>query len=215
MPSNSQKQRVLFIDDEPSILSAFKAFFAAKFEVLTFSSPLEFLKHLQGSPEVQPDLVITDLSMPDMVGTEAILRAKSMGFEFPSILLSGYLNKEATMSAVNVGFSQIFEKPISLKRLQECAEHLLLEKEVKQARAEVHSTAHELKELYRTLGPAPESSSKETFDLFAEFSAGDGDGANEPTKQRFDVLMDQLAQRMENLRKNETLLESIRPLKRN
>ena len=62
------RPRVLFVDDEPSVLSAMKRVFRGQgFEILTAGSGQEGLDLMNISPV---DLVISDMRMPEMDGAQ-------------------------------------------------------------------------------------------------------------------------------------------------
>ena len=81
---------ILTVDDEPDALTSLRLFLSIEgFEVLTASSGREALSSIQSQA---PDLVITDLAMPDMNGLElcARLRAQPATRRIPIILYTGF-----------------------------------------------------------------------------------------------------------------------------
>ena len=106
---------IYIIDDSDELLQGYRHVFQPVGEVHAFPGPTEFLKHLEDNPTCRPDLVVTDLSMPEMNGLEMVKKAQEKGVFFPCILVSGYLNKEMAIQANEIGVWRILEKPVSGK----------------------------------------------------------------------------------------------------
>ena len=84
------KFRVLVVDDEPSILQIAAALFASKgYEVLTAADGFEALVQLRQS---LPDVIISDLSMPNMSGFELLSVVRRRFPHIPVIAMSGEYN---------------------------------------------------------------------------------------------------------------------------
>lgn len=82
-------ERVLIVDDEPAQLELFQSCFeGAGYRVTTARDGLDALHKVKiGEP---PELVITDVRMPDMSGPELVLRLRERNPEMPVIFVSGY-----------------------------------------------------------------------------------------------------------------------------
>jgi CheY-like chemotaxis protein len=79
--------RVLFVDDEPAVRTTGAAVLeAAGYEVLTAPDGLEGLHTLD---EALPDLIISDLRMPNMSGFEFLAVVRNRFPQIPTIALSG------------------------------------------------------------------------------------------------------------------------------
>jgi len=79
--------RVLFVDDEPAVRTTGAAVLeAAGYEVLTAADGLEGLHSLD---DAQPDLIISDLRMPNMSGFEFLAVVRNRFPQIPTIALSG------------------------------------------------------------------------------------------------------------------------------
>lgn len=79
--------RVLFVDDESSVRTTGAAVIeAAGYEVLTAADGLEGLNALD---EALPDLIISDLRMPNMSGFEFLAVVRNRFPQIPTIALSG------------------------------------------------------------------------------------------------------------------------------
>src|ERR1043166_152233 len=79
--------RVLFVDDEPAgRITGAAVLEAAGYEVLTAADGLEGLNALD---EALPDLIISDLRMPNMSGFEFLAVVRNRFPQIPTIALSG------------------------------------------------------------------------------------------------------------------------------
>jgi len=94
--------KIVFVDDESSVLSAMKRIFRQEnYQLLTASSGPEALALVKKEHPVH--VVICDHRMPGMTGTEVLKQIKS---DFPHtirIMLTGYADVDAIMGAVNEG----------------------------------------------------------------------------------------------------------------
>ena len=76
-PLNSNKKRILIVDDEPDITLTFKIALEGTglYEVYTFNEPLKALANFKAGSY---DLVITDIKMPKMNGCEFSQKVKEI-----------------------------------------------------------------------------------------------------------------------------------------
>ncbi|MGN0152001.1 MAG: response regulator [Wujia sp.] len=65
----------------------------------------------------KPDLVLLDIRMPKMYGTELIQMVRNEGFEGDFIILSGYSDFEYAQTALHYGASYYLTKPIDEEKL--------------------------------------------------------------------------------------------------
>lgn len=68
----------------------------------------------------QPGLVLLDIRMPGMLGTELMEKAREMGFEGDFIILSGYSDFKYAQAAMHFGASFYLTKPIDEEELEKC-----------------------------------------------------------------------------------------------
>ncbi len=92
---------LLLVDDEPSILSALRRLFRPEgHHLLLAESGAQALKLLEEQPV---DLIISDMRMPEMDGAAFLKQAKAKVPGTIRILLTGYADMQATVSAINEG----------------------------------------------------------------------------------------------------------------
>ena len=74
---------------------------------------------LEQIQNLQPDIVITDIRMPDMDGLE-MLAAGQAECPFDAIIISGYSEFEYAQQAIHLGVSEYLLKPVDLNELRSC-----------------------------------------------------------------------------------------------
>lgn len=92
---------VLFVDDETSVLNAFKRLFVDKdFSLITAESGEAALDILRSDPVA---VVVSDYLMPKMTGIEFLERAKAVAPDSIRILMTGNADLNAAIDAINRG----------------------------------------------------------------------------------------------------------------
>ncbi|MBV8036162.1 HD domain-containing phosphohydrolase [Roseateles sp.] len=92
---------VLFVDDEPSILSALRRLFRPQgYRVLLADSGRAGLAMLEAEPV---DLVVSDMRMPEMDGASLLEQVRERWPTVGRILLTGYSDIGSTVAAINRG----------------------------------------------------------------------------------------------------------------
>lgn len=69
--------------------------------------------------QLHPDIVITDIRMPDMDGLEMLRRGQAM-CPFHAIILSGYGEFHYAQQAISLGVSEYLLKPVDMNELKAC-----------------------------------------------------------------------------------------------
>ncbi|MGE0491920.1 MAG: response regulator [Vulcanimicrobiota bacterium] len=105
MSSTEGSVRLLLVDDELMVLTTVGRMLSSRgYEVCLAASGAQALS-LASDPEQRFDLVIADLTMPDMDGIELFERLEALPLKLPKILTSGYPPTQAQM-AKSHGFLQ-------------------------------------------------------------------------------------------------------------
>jgi CheY-like chemotaxis protein len=92
--------RILCVDDEPHILESLRDTLRRRFDVKTASSGAEGLAQLSAAPN-QYALIVSDMRMPVMTGSVFLREARRVAPDASRILLTGYADLDAAISAVN------------------------------------------------------------------------------------------------------------------
>ena len=86
------KARVLFVDDEPRVLTTMRILFRSHYEVFLAESGAKALELLKTQPV---DVIVSDQRMPGMTGIELLRAARELNPNAMRILLTGYADLDA------------------------------------------------------------------------------------------------------------------------
>ena len=198
---------IAVVDDEADIREDYKTLLSDEFDVIDFSDPFSFLKHLDKTDAQAPNLVISDYKMPGMDGIEMIRQAQKKGAEFPFILLSGFLDKDSVLSAVEVGVHRMLEKPTNFEHLRAAIDQLLIEFEVVKIRSEIRQITSQLRELYTGIRMIL---SQHIPSEIVDRMVVDAPQGNVLNKMSFESLLEQLESRLERLLESEKIMTELR-----
>lgn len=116
-------QRILIVDDEPDMTETCRRILGpAGYECLTANHAQEALSLLASE---RPDLLLTDLRMPEMDGMEMLGRAKEIDPQMPVVLLTAHATLESAVAAVKAGAFDYLAKPFSIDQLKVAVERAL------------------------------------------------------------------------------------------
>ncbi len=102
----NRKIRILFVDDEQSILNSMKRLFMnCDYDILTAISGEQGLEKIKNSQPVH--IVVSDYRMPGMNGVEFLKAVSKYWPDSVRIILSGYVDTANVIAAINSG--QVFK----------------------------------------------------------------------------------------------------------
>ena len=118
-------ERILFIDDEDVLVKIGNlVLMRLGYTVTTASSPAEALKLFQATPE-KFDLVITDMTMPDMTGDKLAQKLIEIRSDIPIILCTGFSELITKEMAVKIGIRDFLMKPLTARTLAQTIRNVL------------------------------------------------------------------------------------------
>jgi len=95
------KYKIMIVDDEQDVLNALKRVFRRPpYEAHVFDRAQSALDVIN---DLKPDLIISDMRMPEMDGAQFLKKAKEARPMAPRILLTGHADKHETIRAINDG----------------------------------------------------------------------------------------------------------------
>ena len=125
-PDGVLHHRILIVDDELSITSYLKEILQMNhYEVTTCNNSVEALNVFMLDP-AGIDLVITDMTLPDMTGVELATGMIRVRPDLPVILCSGYIDQENRQAIDKAGIRKSFSKPVDARELINSINKLLL-----------------------------------------------------------------------------------------
>jgi CheY-like chemotaxis protein len=103
--------RVVLIDDEPDALEFLSFVLESEgADVASFADPAAALEAVVAQP---PDVVVSDLYMPDMTGWEFLERARLRGVRTPAAAITAHPSIENRSRCVAAGFCACVSKPVA------------------------------------------------------------------------------------------------------
>ncbi len=112
----SQK-RIYIIDDDPKIGELFATVLQRDgYAARSFVSGVEMLERVDAG-EV-PDLMLTDLMMPEMTGIQLLEEVKGRGLSIPVIIMTAHSSVQTAVEAMRLGAFHYLQKPVNLEEMR-------------------------------------------------------------------------------------------------
>lgn len=122
--STASDKHVLLIDDEASIIKmATQILEKHGYAVTTFMDGNEAIEHFRQQP-YQYDVVITDLIMPTIPGSEIASTISGINANVPIILSTGFSDKIGKSTCASWGVDRVINKPFTINELLAAIEGL-------------------------------------------------------------------------------------------
>ena len=161
-------RKILVADDDESIRSLLVALLSGEgYEVAEAKSGSEVLR---GVPQLDPNLLILDLRMPDMDGIEIMRRLSGQDQKVPVLMLTAYGTASSAIEATKLGAYDYLTKPFEiddvLLRVRRLFEYQALASEVRKLRDQLGSrdlsermigNTQKMQEIYKTIGMIAQS----------------------------------------------------------
>jgi two-component system response regulator AtoC len=106
---------IFIVDDEPAILKLITHWVQNEwdYKVRTFTNGSDLLENIYENP----DLVLLDIMLPDINGTDILKKIKRMNKHLPVIMLSAQGNIDVALECIREGAFDYFPKPVDKNRL--------------------------------------------------------------------------------------------------
>lgn len=144
--------RILIIDDDQSLARTLELYFRSKDYVVSVA--FHARKGLDLWRSEEPDLVLLDVHLPGMDGSDALARAKEEGLSGDVIMITAFQDMDATLAAIKRGAADYLYKPLDLDALDAILEKLLA---WRRSREKVEQLSHVISESYKPnqiIGPS-------------------------------------------------------------
>ncbi|MCP3922901.1 MAG: PAS domain S-box protein [Desulfobacterales bacterium] len=118
-------ETILFVDDEIYLVEIGKELLSGLgYKVETFNNAADALKYFRLQPD-KYDILITDLTMPDMTGDILASEFKKIRPDIPVILCTGFSKKITSENANEMGIDSLLMKPLTIYELSDTIRGLL------------------------------------------------------------------------------------------
>jgi DNA-binding NtrC family response regulator len=118
-------ETVMIVDDERQLVALAEEITAELgYEPVGFDSSCAALEAFRAMPR-RFDAVLTDESMPDLIGTELAHEIRLLRPAVPIILMSGYGGTQLTNRAAEIGVNEVLRKPLHRRDLAESLARVL------------------------------------------------------------------------------------------
>lgn len=137
---------IALIDDEKEITQLLADELSGDFETIQFNHPKLFLEAIRAE-SLRPAVLVIDLKMPEFSGLEVLRQLNDWGHSIPTVMFSGYLDKEDAITAMELGVLHLIEKPIDLEYVRNAVSESLTEWELKRVRLEIREMMSQIREV--------------------------------------------------------------------
>lgn len=104
-----QKPELLIVDDAPMMTRFLELFFSENYTVTCCTSPMDALDKF--SLGYQPEIIVSDLQMPDMSGTALVKAMRKMFPSCPILVISGQKESNKRLKVLEAGADDFVPKP--------------------------------------------------------------------------------------------------------
>lgn len=110
-----REKTILFVEDDVEIRNTTKDILQAFFkQVIVASDGLEgFTKYI----ELKPDIIFTDIKMPNIDGLELVSQVRTHDMEIPIVLFTAHNEQKYLMKAINMQVEGFITKPLKLEEM--------------------------------------------------------------------------------------------------
>ncbi|MDX4061803.1 response regulator transcription factor [Aliarcobacter skirrowii] len=114
--------KVLIVEDEIDLANLIKSSIKELFfKVVIAKDGLEAIKKFDS---FKPDIIISDIMMPNLNGLEMSKKIKEKNSETPIVILSAHSHKDMLLEAIDLGISKYFIKPFDIEEFIEYLKEL-------------------------------------------------------------------------------------------
>lgn len=114
---------ILIIDDKENILKVMKVILEK--EGYTVVTALGGKEGMKTAVRIHPDVIISDIKMDDLSGTELFHLLKSRGYSIPFIFITAFASIEGAVSAIKEGAVDYLTKPVDYENLKNTISRML------------------------------------------------------------------------------------------
>lgn len=121
-PPHESPSRILVVDDDPVLRAMLEAAFQESGQVTVLAEngarAMDALLGFKSRDEL-PDVVVTDIQMPEMSGLELLERMAEQAIQVPAIAMTAVGDKEMVVKLLRLGVEEFVDKPFAMGDMQE------------------------------------------------------------------------------------------------
>jgi DNA-binding NtrC family response regulator len=114
MTRNSKKSRVLLIEDDPLFRQAMHDYLADDYQVVDAENADTAFNHINNS---RYEVILLDLTLPEMSGTEILQRIREQNSDIPVIMLTAVDRISKVVECIKLGAFDYLTKPVIAEEL--------------------------------------------------------------------------------------------------
>lgn len=167
--STTQKQ-VMIVDDEPDMLSMLRLIIEKKCScrVISASSGLDALKKLS---RCRPDVILSDIKMPDLDGLELLKKIKEHDRTISFVMMTGYGTIDMAVQALKDGAYDFLQKPFDKDHIVKVIRNGLERTDLLRANDQLREKLSDLAQPESFIGQSP--ALKRVLDMLARIADTD------------------------------------------
>lgn len=105
---------ILIVEDDIDICNILTIYLERKYKVTCFHNGEDALENY---PEIDPNLVLLDIGLPNMNGYEVCKKIRQMDENIPIIFISAGREEQDKMLGLKLGANEYFTKPFDISEL--------------------------------------------------------------------------------------------------
>ena len=111
------KKTIYVVDDDPKIGDLFATVLRRDgYDASSFVSPVAMLEALDA--DAVPDVILTDLMMPDMSGIDLLEALRERDLTLPVIMMTAHSSVQTAVEAMRLGAFHYLQKPVNLEEMR-------------------------------------------------------------------------------------------------
>jgi two-component system, NarL family, nitrate/nitrite response regulator NarL len=154
--------RVLIADDHPVVRVGLRNMLVVDPQIMVVGEARDGVEALQLAKDLQPDILLLDLAMPNVAGMDALREMTAGGLKTRTIVLTGLIDKRQVLEALQLGARGVVLKDAIVEHLTACI-HAVMQGQYWLDGHPVHNLVQVLRDLAVQTAPPP----RKTFGLTA------------------------------------------------
>lgn len=127
---SAQDIQIIVIEDDEDLQHLIRAYFQPRGYTLSFFQTAKELISESKRSQLTADVIITDLNLPEIRGTDLISHLREWGVTLPVILMTAKSSIQAACDAIQAGAFDFIVKPLNLQQLEISVQRAIRFKEI-------------------------------------------------------------------------------------